>query len=108
MTTLDVDPSGRYLYYVPGAHGRAERDGSPVVQFDVKTRTNKVIAFLHPFYRDKYGYVPLGTYSSTLSPEGDKLYVTWNGNRSGPVGGRLRWDVVALTVIHIPESERRP
>jgi hypothetical protein len=108
VTTLDADPTGRYLYYVPGAHGGSERDGTPVVQFDVKTRTKKIIAFLHPFYRDNYGYVPLGTFSSALSPEGDKLYITWNGNRSGPVRGRLEFDTVALTVIHIPESERQP
>jgi hypothetical protein len=107
VTTLDADPTGRYLYYMPGAHGGSERDGTPVVQFDVKTRTKKIIAFLHPFYRDKYGYVPLGTFSSAVSPEGDKLYITWNGNLSGPVRGRLAWDNVALTVIHIPESERR-
>ena len=54
MTSLDVDPTGRYLYYVPGAHGDAEKDGSPVVQFDVRTRSKKVIAFLHPSYRKKY------------------------------------------------------
>jgi len=108
ITSLDADPTGRYLYYVPGAHGSGQKDGSPVVQFDVKTRTKKIIAFLYPFYRDKYGYIPLGTYSSAVSPEGDKLYITWNGNRSGPVRGRLAWDGVALTVLHIPGSERQP
>jgi len=108
VTSLDADPAGRYLYYVPGAHGGAEKDGSPVVQFDVKTRAKKIIAFLHPFYRDKYGYVPLGTFSSALSPKGDTLYITWNGNRSGPTRGRWLWDVVALTVVHIPASERQP
>jgi hypothetical protein len=107
VTSLDIDSTGRYLYYVPGAHGGSDNDGSPVVQFDVKTRTKKVIAFLHPFYRDRYGYVPLGTYSSALSPNGDRLYVTWNGSRSQAVRGRLPWDAVALTVIHIPESERQ-
>ncbi len=107
ITSLDADPTGRYLYYVPGAHGGSHKDGSPVVQFDVKTQTKKIIAFLHPFFRDRYGYTPLGTYSSALSPEGDKLYVTWNGIRSGP-RSRLPWDAVALTVIHIPQSERQP
>ena len=47
VTSLDVDPMGRYLYYVPGAHGSSDKDGSPVVQFDVKTKKKKVIAFLH-------------------------------------------------------------
>jgi WD40 repeat protein len=108
VTSLDIDPAGRYLYYVPGAHGSSHKDGSPVVQFDVKTRTKKIIAFLHPYYRERHGFVPLGTYSSALSPEGDALYITWNGNRSGAARGRFAWDAVALTVIHIPKSERQP
>ena len=103
VATIDADPTGRYLYYMPGAHGGSETDGSPVVQFDVKTRTRKVIAFLHPFYRDKYGCTPKGTYSAAVDPAGDKLYVTWNVSR-----GSRAWDCCALTVIHIPESERRP
>jgi hypothetical protein len=103
VATLDADPTGRYLYYMPGAHGGSEADGTPVVQFDTRTRARKVIAFLHPFYQRKYGCTPVGTYSTAIDPKGDKLYVTWNVNR----GGRV-WDCCALTVIHIPEVERRP
>jgi hypothetical protein len=103
IASLDADPTGRYLYYVPGAHGGSDRDGSAVVQFDAKTCAKKVIAFLHPFYRVKYGCTPVGTYSTAVAPEGDKLYVTWNVNRCG-----RSWDCCALTVIHIPESERQP
>jgi len=101
ITSLDADPSGRYLYYIPGAHGGAERDGTPVVQFDVKTKQRKVIAFLTPFYREKYGCTPVGTFSSAIDEKGETLYVTWNVNRSGKA-----WDCVALTAIHIPASER--
>ena len=109
ITSLDAGPAGRYLYYVPGAHGGSHEDGAPVVQFDVKTGRKKVLAFLHPFYQKKYGYTPLGTFGSAVDPKGDKLYITWNGNRGGPdARGRLRFDTCALTVIHIPESERRP
>ena len=109
ITSLDIDPTGRYLYYVPGAHGGAQNEGSPVVQFDVETGRKKVIAFLHPFYKQKYGYTPLGTFGSAVDPAGDKLYVTWNGNRGGQdKRGRTPFDTCALTVIHIPESERKP
>jgi hypothetical protein len=109
VTSLDVDPTGRYLYYVPGAHGGSERDGTPVVQFDVKRRKKKIIALLYPFYRQKLGYTPLGTFGSAVDEKGEKLYVTWNGNRGGPDSrGRLPFDTCALTVVHIPESERRP
>jgi hypothetical protein len=103
IATLDADPTGRFLYYVPGAHGGSDADGSPVVQFDTRTRTRKVIAFLHPFYQQKYGCTPKGTYSAAVDPDGDKLYITWNVSR-----GSRAWDCCALSVIHIPESERRP
>lgn len=101
IATLDVDPTGRYLYYMPGAHGGSEQDGSPIIQFDVKTRRRKVIAFLHPFYQRKYGVTPVGTYSAAVDPQGDKLYITWNVHRAGRA-----WDCCALTVVHIPETER--
>ena len=97
------DPTGRYLYYMPGAHGSSDQDGTPVVQFDVKTKRKKVIAFLHPFYKTKYGFTPAGTFSAAVDPKGDKLYITWNVNRVGRA-----WDCCGLTVIHIPESERTP
>ena len=103
ISSLDVDPTGRYLYYVPGAHGGSESDGSAVVQYDVKTKKRKVIAFMHPYYKDKYNLTMAGTYSTAVDPKGDKLYITWNASR----GGRV-WDCCALTVIHIPESERKP
>jgi len=105
ITSLDVDPTGRYLYYVPGAHGGAEKDNSPVVQFDLKTKTRKVIAFLHPYYQETYGATPSGTYSVALSEKGDTLYVSWNTNRSTTV---KVWECMAMTAIHIPESERKP
>jgi hypothetical protein len=103
IASIDADPTGRYLYYVPGAHGGGDRDGTAVVQFDTKTRKKKVIAFLHPFYHDKYKATPVGTYSTAVDPAGDKLYITWNVNR----GGRA-WDCTAITCIHIPASERQP
>ncbi|MCI0681305.1 MAG: hypothetical protein L0Y71_04305 [Gemmataceae bacterium] len=103
ITSIDADPSGRYLYYVPGAHGGADRDGSAVVQFDTKTKERKVIAFLNPYFKDKIAATPVGTYSTAVDPAGDKLYITWNVRRESRA-----WDCCALTVIHIPQSERQP
>ena len=103
ISSLDADPTGRYLYYIPGAHGGGERDGSAVVQYDTKMKQRKVIAFLHPYCKDKFGATLMGTFSSAVDPKGDKLYITWNVSRAGRV-----WDCCALTVIHIPKSERQP
>lgn len=102
ITSIDADPTGRFLYYIPGAHGGSDKDNSAVVQFDTKTRQRKVIAFLHPYFKDQIGATPVGTYSCAVDPAGDKLYITWNVNR-----GSRAWDCCALTVIHIPESERK-
>jgi hypothetical protein len=101
VASIDADPSGRFLYYVPGAHGGSDRDGAPVVQFDVQTGRKKVIAFLEPFYAETYGFTLKGTYSTVVDPEGDKLYITWNVSR-----GTRAWDCCGLTVVHIPDSER--
>jgi hypothetical protein len=101
VASLDADPTGRFLYYVPGAHGGSDQDGSPIVQFDVATGRHKVLAFLHPYYQRKYGCTLRGTYSTAVDPAGDKLYVTWNVSR-----GTRAWDCCALAVVHIPESER--
>jgi len=102
IATLDADPTGQFLYYSAGAHGGGEQDGTPIVQFDVKTRQKKVLAFLHPFYKDKYGITITGTFGSAVDPGGERLYFTWNGSRSG---GKA-WDCVSLAVIHVPASER--
>lgn len=111
-TSIDADhKTNRYLYYVPGSHGGAELDGTPLVQYDLKTRSRKVICFLHPYHYDKYGFIPLGTFGSAVSPEGDKVYVTWNGNRGTPrekLGGRARFNTCGMTVVHIPADERLP
>jgi hypothetical protein len=101
VASITADPLGRYLYYVPGAHGGSERDGTPVVQFDVRSGQKKVIAFLEPFYTETCGFTLKGTYSAAVDPAGDKLYITWNVSR-----GSRAWDCCGLTVVHIPESER--
>jgi hypothetical protein len=101
VAAVTADPTGRYLYYVPGAHGGSERDGSAVIQFDTTTRRRKVIAFLHPFYEQKYGLVPKGTYGLAADPAGERLYITWNVSR-----GSRAWDCCGVTTIHIPQAER--
>ena len=103
VASLDVGPNGRYLYYVPGAHGGSPRDGTPVVQFDVKTGKKKVLAFLEPFYTEKYGLTLKGTYATAIDAAGEKLFITWNVSR-----GTRAWDSCGITVVHIPPSERQP
>jgi len=108
IATLDIDPhTWRYLYFVAGAHGGSSTDGSPLVQYDVETHKSKVITFLHPAVHAATGYTCMGTYGLAVSPEGDKVYITWNGNQGADESTpRLRFNTCALTVVHVPESER--
>jgi hypothetical protein len=101
IASLSADGNGRFVYYVPGAHGGSDQDGSPLVQFDTRTNKKKVLAFLHPYFANKYGFTPKGTYSVAADPGGERVFITWNVSR----GGRA-WDCCALTVVHVPESER--
>jgi hypothetical protein len=99
VTSMDIDPSGRFIYYVPGAHGGGPREGTPVVQYDVKGKTRKVIAFMNGL-KEKTGATFEGTFSTALNEAGDTLFVTWNM-------GRPVWECCGVTAIHIPASERK-
>jgi hypothetical protein len=103
IASIDADPTGRYLYYVPGAHGGAAGDGTPIVQFDLRTGKRKVLAFLHGHFWEKYGYALDGSFGSALDEKGERLFISWDGWRKGQPRG---WECAALTVVHIPASER--
>jgi hypothetical protein len=75
-TSMVLDPTDRYVYYVPGAHGGSSTLRTPVLQYDTQTRKHKVIAFLHPFLEQKTGRIFDGTFGISLDPEGKRLFIT--------------------------------
>jgi hypothetical protein len=103
IASIEADPTGRYLYYVPGAHGGAAGDGTPVVQYEIKTGKRKVLAFLHTHFWDKYGYALDGSFGNALDEKGERFFISWDGWRKGQPRG---WESAAITVVHIPASER--
>jgi hypothetical protein len=103
IASIEADPTGRYLYYVPGAHGGASGDGTPIVQFDLKTKKKKVLGFLHALFWEKYGYALDGSFGSALDEKGERLFISWDGWRKGQPRG---WESCSITVLHIPASER--
>ena len=101
VASLKADPTGRYLYYVPGAHGGSDADNSAVVQFNTQTKKRKVIAFLKPYFEHHLACIPRGTYAVAIDDQGEALYITWNISR-----GSKNWDCCGLAVVHIPKEER--
>ena len=109
-TTVSIlSPDGKYVYYLPGSHGGAVKDGCPVVQYNIATGQRKVIAFLGSVL-PKHGYVPGGSYGVKLSADGSTLYANLNGHatdefrheRMRPFG----FGLTSLAVVEIPEEER--
>jgi len=105
IASIEADPTGRYLYYVPGAHGGAVGDGTPIVQYDLKNDKRKVLAFLHATFWEKHGYALDGSFGNALDETGERFFISWDGWRKGHPRG---WETAAITVVHIPESERKP
>ncbi|MCO6455856.1 MAG: hypothetical protein J5I93_11215 [Pirellulaceae bacterium] len=104
--TCRLDPSERFLYYVPEAHGGSSKIGSPVIQLDVKTGQRKVLAFLSETLRKQQAYNLGGTYGIALSDDGSQLMINWNGSRWPATGRQTEFGLCAAMVLHIPESER--
>ncbi|MBN1348869.1 hypothetical protein JXJ21_05625 [candidate division KSB1 bacterium] len=110
-TTMARSPRGRYIYYSPGAHGKSYAEGAPVIQYDTLTGKKKILAFLFPYYYQKYGYTTGGSFSIKLDEDGKRLFIVMNGafidiedhtrKKHQDVFGHC-----SIFLIHIPESER--
>ncbi len=105
-------PKGRYVYYLPGAHGMSFAEGAAVVQYDTLTGTKKALAFLHPYYYEKYGYTMGGTFSIVLDADGERLFVLMNGafidlEEQAKLERPDVFGHTSFLLIHIPESERQ-
>ena len=105
-----LSPDERFVYYLPGAHGGAVKDGTPVVQYEIATGRRKALAFLAPACEKELGYVPAGTYGIKISADGGTLYVNFNGHPADaarpanikPIG----FGLTAFSAIEIPKDER--
>ncbi len=105
--SIAMSPKCRYLYYLSTGYGEQRKLNTPVIQYDIKTKQKKVIAFLAPYYEKKYGYSPTGTFGIELSEDGSLLVIHMNG---GFVPNRYEMAnsiYASIFAIHIPESERQ-
>lgn len=106
-----LSPDQRFVYYLPGAHGQAFKEGTPVIQYEIATRRQKVLAFLADTLEQECGYVPGGTYGIKLSADGRTLFANLNGHApdgTRPASMKTKgFGLCAFAAIHIPEAETR-
>lgn len=109
-TVCELSPDERFLYYLPGAHGRAWNYGTPVVQYNVATGKRKVLAFLAAASETGCEFVPGGTYGMKVSADGSRLFVNFNGHPADAVRPEkmkpIGFGLTAFAEIEIPASER--
>lgn len=105
-----LSPDERFVYYLPGAHGGAFKDGTPVVQYEIATGQRKVLAFLAAACEKELDYVPAGTYGIKISADGSTLYVNFNGHPADPLRPEkmkpIGFGLTAFGAIQIPATER--
>lgn len=110
VAVCDLSPDERFVYYLPGAHGGAFKDGTPVIQYEIATGKQKVLAFLAPAFEKEYDYVPAGTYGAKISADGSTLYVNFNGHAGSATRPRKMppngFGLCSFAAIRIPEGER--
>lgn len=109
-TVMVLSPDQKFVYYLPGAHGGAIHIGTPVVQYNIKTKTTKVLAFLRQVMEKTAGYVPGGTYGMAISKDGSTLYINFNGHAIDanqlPGMHPIGFGLTAFAAVHVPASER--
>lgn len=107
-STMAIDPTGRYIYYMPGGKKMQNaNEFGPLVQYDVTTGRRKVLAWLVDYYYEKYGYWIGGTYGMEISADGTFLVIAMNGTfatRDDENG--VTYGNPSLFVVKIPEGER--
>ncbi len=94
----------RFIYYVPNLI-QSHSYYQPVVQFDTKTHTRKVIAFIADYYFEKYGFYNGGTHGLKVSGDGSLLVINFNGAFKPKV--EPFYGNPSLMVVRIPEEERK-
>ncbi|MEK6235906.1 MAG: hypothetical protein N2C14_14455, partial [Planctomycetales bacterium] len=109
-TVAVLSPDERFVYYLPGSHGKAFQFGTPVIQYEIASKTRKVLAFLAPMLEEETGFVPGGTYGMKLSQDGETMFVNFNGHAADEIRPAhmkpIGFGLCGFAAIHIPKSER--
>ena len=107
-TVMALSPDEKYLYSLPGAHGKASASGTPILRYERATGQQTVLAFLAPYCEKEYGYVPGGTYGMKLSADGRTIYVNFNGHMvEGRRPARLKtpgFGCTSFAAIHLADE----
>jgi hypothetical protein len=98
-----LDPTARFLYYIPGSHGGTRLCGTPVVQLDLSTGRRKVLAFLQQALAGQFRYFLGGSFGFALNRDGSQMMISWNGTHDPK---KKDFGACSVMLLNIPASER--
>ena len=96
-TSLALSPDGSRFYSVPGAHGDAWEDGTPLVSVDTETGEQSVVVELNPMIEEALDLTAGGSYSVAVDPSGNTVYVALNAGTDPDDA----WGEIVLAVVHL-------
>ncbi len=94
-TSLALDPDGSRFFYVPGAHGDAFEQGTPVIAVDTTTGDQTVVAELDGLAEKHLGLTLGGSYDVAVDAKGKTLFVGLNAGATQDEP----WGEVVLAVV---------
>jgi sugar lactone lactonase YvrE len=96
--SLALSPEGDRLWYVPGAHGDAPEQGTPLVEVDTATGDERVVVELDPLAREALDLTLGGTYNIAVAPDGTTLHIGFN---AAPAGREDTFGQVVAVVVEL-------
>lgn len=97
--SVALSPDGERLWYVPGAHGDAADEGTPLIEVDTASGDQRVLVELDPLARDALDLSLGGTYNVAVDPKGEVLYL---GMNAAEPGADDTFGEVVLVVVDLP------
>ena len=96
--SLALAPDGSRFFYVPGAHGDAYEQGTPLIAVDTETGDQTVVAQLNPPAEQELGLRLGGSYDVVVDPSGDRVYV---GLNAADPEAEDAFGQVVLAIVHL-------
>ncbi len=95
--SLALDRDGSHFYYVPGAHGDAFLQGTPLISVDTRTGEQHVVVRLDDPAERELGLTLGGSYDVAIDERAERLYVGLNAGKSGDDP----WGEVVLAIVDL-------
>ncbi|MGH9167863.1 MAG: hypothetical protein ACRD02_08580 [Acidimicrobiia bacterium] len=99
VASMALHPDGTEFFYVPEAHGKSWRQGTPLVAVDTASGEETVVVELNPLAEGELGLRLGGTYNVAVDSAGETVFV---GLNAGGPSDDAPFGEVVLVVVRLP------